>query len=77
MRRRPETWCFAKDGKSATVRSSGPLRVNNGDAMLPALVAGTGLGTFDPLSRRPTEALEGSQSESVAVLSDRIAELPG
>src|SRR5882724_9589666 len=40
----PETWRFAKDGKSATVRPSGPLRVNNGDAMLPALIAGTGLG---------------------------------
>ena len=40
----PETWRFAKDGKSATVRPSGPLRVNNGDAMMPALIAGTGLG---------------------------------
>jgi DNA-binding transcriptional LysR family regulator len=40
----PETWRFTKDGKSAAVRPSGPLRVNNGDAMLPALVAGTGLG---------------------------------
>ena len=40
----PETWRFTKDGKSAIVRPSGPLRVNNGDAMLPALIAGTGLG---------------------------------
>jgi DNA-binding transcriptional LysR family regulator len=40
----PETWRFAKDGRSATVRPSGPLRVNNGDAMMPALIAGTGLG---------------------------------
>jgi DNA-binding transcriptional LysR family regulator len=40
----PETWRFTKNGKSATVRPSGPLRVNNGDAMMPALVAGTGLG---------------------------------
>jgi DNA-binding transcriptional LysR family regulator len=40
----PDTWRFTKDGKSATVRPSGPLRVNNGDAMLPALIAGTGLG---------------------------------
>src|SRR5215467_5259966 len=38
------TWRFTKDGKSATVRPSGPLRVNNGDAMLPALIAGTGVG---------------------------------
>ena len=40
----PESWRFTKDGKSATVRPSGPLRVNNGDAMLPALLAGTGVG---------------------------------
>jgi DNA-binding transcriptional LysR family regulator len=40
----PETWRFARSGKSATVRPSGPLRVNNGDAMMPALVAGAGLG---------------------------------
>src|SRR3979409_2571225 len=31
-------------GRTATVRPSGPLRVNNGDAMMPALIAGTGLG---------------------------------
>jgi DNA-binding transcriptional LysR family regulator len=44
----PETWRFThRNGKSATVRpSSGPLRVNNGDAMVPALVAGTGLGVL-------------------------------
>src|SRR5712671_545714 len=42
----PETWHFTRDGKSATVRPSGPLRVNNGDAMLPALIAGTGLGVL-------------------------------
>jgi DNA-binding transcriptional LysR family regulator len=40
----PDTWRFTKNGKSATVRPSGPLRVNNGDAMMPALIAGTGLG---------------------------------
>ena len=41
----PEIWRFThKNGKSATVRPSGPLRVNNGDAMMPALIAGTGLG---------------------------------
>src|SRR3954469_13847153 len=41
---RSETWRFGKDGKSATIRPSGPFRVNNGDAMMPALIAGTGLG---------------------------------
>jgi DNA-binding transcriptional LysR family regulator len=39
-----EVWKFTKDGRSASVRPSGPLRVNNGDAMLPALIAGIGLG---------------------------------
>src|ERR1700736_4356808 len=39
-----ETWHFTKDGKSAVVRPSGPLRVNNGDAMMPALIAGIGVG---------------------------------
>jgi DNA-binding transcriptional LysR family regulator len=42
----PETWRFTKNAKSATVRPSGPLRVNNGDAMLPALIAGTGVGVL-------------------------------
>src|SRR5438128_1328261 len=41
---RSETWRFNKDGKSATIRPSGRFRVNNGDAMMPALIAGTGLG---------------------------------
>lgn len=39
-----EVWRFTKGGKSASVKPSGPLRVNNGDAMMPALIAGTGLG---------------------------------
>ena len=43
----PETWRFTKNGKSATVRPSGPLRVSNfGDAMLPTLLAGTGTSAF-------------------------------
>jgi DNA-binding transcriptional LysR family regulator len=43
----PETWKFThRNGKSATVRPSGPLRVNNGDAMMPALIAGTGIGVL-------------------------------
>ena len=43
----PETWRFTtKDGKSASVRPSGPLRVNNGEAMIPALIAGIGLGVL-------------------------------
>ena len=43
----PETWRFTtKDGKSASVRPSGPLRVNNGEAMIPALIAGIGVGVL-------------------------------
>ena len=40
-----DTWQFANNkGEMAAVRPAGPLRVNNGDAALPALIAGTGLG---------------------------------
>ncbi|MBO0759331.1 MAG: LysR family transcriptional regulator [Bradyrhizobiaceae bacterium] len=39
-----EVWRFTKGGRSASVRPMGPLRVNNGDAMMPALIAGTGVG---------------------------------
>jgi DNA-binding transcriptional LysR family regulator len=42
-----DTWRFThKSGETATVRPSGRFRVNNGDAMLPALIAGTGLGVL-------------------------------
>jgi len=41
----PGVWRFTDHaGEFAQVRPSGPLRVNNGDAMLPALIAGSGLG---------------------------------
>jgi DNA-binding transcriptional LysR family regulator len=57
----PETWRFTKDGKSATVRPSGPLRVNNGDAMMPALIAGTGIGVLPEFILR--EALAAGRLE--------------
>jgi DNA-binding transcriptional LysR family regulator len=41
-----EVWRFTKGSKSASVRPSGPLRVNNGDAMMPSLIAGTGIGVL-------------------------------
>lgn len=42
-----ETWRFRKQtGEVATVRPKGPLRVNNGEAMLPSLLAGLGLGVL-------------------------------
>jgi DNA-binding transcriptional LysR family regulator len=44
----PDTWHFTgKGGEHATVHpKGGPLRVNNGDAMLPALKAGMGIGVL-------------------------------
>lgn len=40
----PESWRFTgPDGKTVAVRPHGPLRTNNGDAMLPALRAGQGI----------------------------------
>ncbi|MEA3178183.1 MAG: hypothetical protein QOI59_1706 [Gammaproteobacteria bacterium] len=42
-----ETWHFTnKNAETATVRPSGPLRSNNGDATLPILRAGLGLGVL-------------------------------
>src|SRR5580700_460191 len=56
-----EVWRFTKGAKSAGVRPSGPLRVNNGDAMMPALIAGTGLGILPAFFLR--EALESDRLE--------------
>jgi DNA-binding transcriptional LysR family regulator len=57
-----DTWRFRrKDGETATVRPSGPLRVNNGEAMLPSLIAGMGIGVLpqfivrDALSKKQLE----------------------
>jgi DNA-binding transcriptional LysR family regulator len=42
-----ESWRFRNaSGEAATVRPAGPLRVNNGDAMLPSLIAGIGFGVL-------------------------------
>ena len=58
----PQTWRFTdKNGKSATVRPSGPLRVNNGEAMLPTLIAGVGLGVLPEFILR--QALDNSRLE--------------
>jgi DNA-binding transcriptional LysR family regulator len=56
-----EVWRFTKGSRSASVRPSGPLRVNNGDAMMPALIAGTGLGVLPKFFLR--EALESHRLE--------------
>jgi DNA-binding transcriptional LysR family regulator len=56
-----EVWRFTKGRKSASVRPSGPLRVNNGDAMMPALIAGTGIGILPEFFLR--DALESNLLE--------------
>jgi DNA-binding transcriptional LysR family regulator len=50
-----ETWRFRDtSGEAAMVRPAGPLRVNNGDAMLPSLIAGLGFGVLPEfLVRQP------------------------
>ena len=43
----PDTWRFVNAaGEEASVRPSGPLRVNNADALMPALIAGQGLAVL-------------------------------
>lgn len=43
----PDLWRFTDgNGESVSVRPNGPLRVNNGDAMVPALLAGLGLAVL-------------------------------
>src|ERR1700690_1008243 len=56
-----DVWRFTKGSKSASVRPSGPLRVNNGDAMMPALIAGTGLGILPEFILR--DALDAGRLE--------------
>jgi DNA-binding transcriptional LysR family regulator len=56
-----EAWHFTKGAKSASVQPLGPLCVNNGDAMMPALIAGTGLGILPEFILR--EALGANQLE--------------
>jgi DNA-binding transcriptional LysR family regulator len=51
-----EAWRFTRGKKSVSVSPSGPLRVNSGDAMMPALLAGTGIGMLPGFFLR--EALE-------------------
>src|SRR3990167_2357604 len=39
----PETWRFQKGGEEASVRPRAVIRANNGDVLLPALLAGSGV----------------------------------
>ena len=61
---RQGVWQFRKkSGEVATVRPSGPLRVNNGEAMLPSIIAGVGIGMLpdfivhDALAKKQVEIL--------------------
>ena len=59
-----DTWRFTDEqGEMATVRPTGPLRVNNGDAMVPLLVGGGGLGILPDFIIR--EALDDGRLEIV------------
>lgn len=43
----PDTWRFVNAaGEEASIRPAGPLRVNNADALMPALIAGQGLAVM-------------------------------
>jgi DNA-binding transcriptional LysR family regulator len=43
----PDSWRFTNAaGEEASVRPAGPLRINNGDAMMPALIAGLGIAVL-------------------------------
>jgi DNA-binding transcriptional LysR family regulator len=61
----PDTWVFKnKAGESATVHpAKGPLRVNNGDAMLPGLIEGLGIGVLPDFFLR--EALADGRLERI------------
>lgn len=59
---RQGVWQFKKkSGETASVRPAGPLRVNNGDAMLPSIIAGVGIGILPEFLVR--EALAKKQLE--------------
>ena len=59
-----DTWRFSHEkGETATVRPTGPLRVNNGDAMMPLLVGGGGLGILPDFIIR--EALDDGRLEVI------------
>ena len=59
-----DTWHFRHErGDTASVRPAGPLRVNNGDAMMPLLLGGSGLTILPDFILR--EALDDGRLEVV------------
>ncbi|MEH2479635.1 DNA-binding transcriptional LysR family regulator [Nitrobacteraceae bacterium AZCC 2146] len=70
----PGVWHFTNAaGEQASVRPAGPLRVNNGEALLPALIAGLGIGDLPDFI--VGEALASGQLE--AVLQDWSQSISG
>jgi DNA-binding transcriptional LysR family regulator len=60
----PDTWRFVNAaGEEASIRPAGPLRVNNADALMPALIAGQGLAVMPDFIAR--EALADGRLEPV------------
>jgi DNA-binding transcriptional LysR family regulator len=69
----PGVWHFTNaKGEQASVRPAGPLRVNNGEALLPSLIAGLGIGDLpdfivgDALARGELEAVLQDWSQSAS-----------
>jgi DNA-binding transcriptional LysR family regulator len=59
-----DTWHFSRGAsETATMRPAGPLRVNNGDAMMPLLLGGVGLGILPDFIIR--EALDDGRLEVI------------
>jgi DNA-binding transcriptional LysR family regulator len=59
-----EVWRFRNAaGETANVKPRGPLRVNNGEAMLPSLIAGIGIGVLPEFIAR--DALKKKELEIV------------
>lgn len=59
-----DTWRFVNAaGEEASVRPAGPLRVNNADVLLPALIAGVGLAIMPDFMAR--DALADGRLEAV------------
>lgn len=69
----PGIWHFTNAaGELVTVRPSGPLHVNNGEAVMPALIAGLGIGGLpdfivgDALARGDLETVLGDWSQTLS-----------
>jgi DNA-binding transcriptional LysR family regulator len=69
-----DAWHFTRGGQTVTVHAAGPFRVNNGDAMLPALRAGMGIAFLpdfiirdDLAARRLVPLLEDWQLPPIAL----------